>query len=162
MHASLDLACALQCACSLGADGDTEDEEEHPQSVSRLTGDVTSSRVMLVGALAPSAKRHLTLSPSGSCARRRTLVKQFRGILPGNMRSFFKLLHIFRACLDFSERLVLYRREDTVVVTGQRLMAWESDRVPRSSLAWVVQLVFPSSLAVQQQPETLKHTRTSI
>jgi len=54
------------------------------------------------------------------------------------------------------KRATLYRKEDTVVVTGHLLMAWVSDRVPRSSSAWVVQLVFPSALESQQQPEPLK------
>lgn len=57
---------------------------------------------------------------------------------------------------------MLYLREDTVVVTGQLLMEWESDRVPRSSSALEVQMVFPSMLVFQQQPESLKHTRPSI
>lgn len=50
----------------------------------------------------------------------------------------------------------MYRKEDTVVVTGQLLTVCVSDRVPRSSSAYVVHWVFPSTLDTQQQPESLK------
>lgn len=50
----------------------------------------------------------------------------------------------------------LYLKLDTVAVTGQLLMSFVSDRIPRSISAWDSQLVLSSTLDTQQQPESLR------
>lgn len=53
------------------------------------------------------------------------------------------------------ERKGVYLKEETVVVTGQLLRVYVSDRIPRTRSAEVVQFVCPSVLDNQQQPESL-------
>lgn len=89
MHSGSHLTCPCQCTCRLGSAEHGKasikyssfcwrKDKRNKRGRARM---LTSFSVMLVETVASDVKRHLTLSLSGSCARRRILEKQFWGTL---------------------------------------------------------------------------------